>query len=84
MKRAFADERWYEKRVKIAHARARTETMKRTRMEAGVRALTLVKRSTNQASMPMMGIKVMICPILVRTKMSAKIMLGGVELLRFG
>jgi hypothetical protein len=40
----------------MAQGRARVETMKRTRMEVGVRAFAFVKPSTNQASIPTMGI----------------------------
>jgi hypothetical protein len=48
----------YKKRVPRAHAAPRTEMMKRTRMERGVRRDRVLYQSTNQASMPSVGIRV--------------------------
>jgi hypothetical protein len=46
--------------VPIAHAAPSTDTMNRTRIDVGVRRPRLLYQSTNQASMPRHGIKVMI------------------------
>jgi hypothetical protein len=54
--RAFA----YRKRVPRAHAAPRTDTMNRIRMERGVRSARELYQSTNQASMPSVGMRVRI------------------------
>lgn len=52
-----------------AHAAPSTDTMKSTRIERGVRRLRLLNQSTNQASMPRVGMRVMIWKTLQNMKL---------------
>lgn len=52
-----------------AHAAPRTDMMKRIRIDRGVKRLRLLNQSTNQASMPSVGMRVTIWKILQNMNM---------------